>query len=114
VKLHVYEQKKLARGLQVELKEDDSMKMTLLLKCCYYSFKSSMMCASTMVGFKHVVEHKLKTIERLKRKDFGMIALCSHLFTMTSCLQGNTTCDKVCFYAYGIGYCLQLFLLTKH
>jgi hypothetical protein len=106
--------KTIARGLQVELKEDDSMKMTLLLKCYYYSFRSSMMCASTMVGFKQVVEHTLKMIKRLKRKDFGMIALCGHLFTMTSCLQGNTTCYKVCFYACGIGYCLQLFLLTKH
>lgn len=52
VKLHVYEQKKEARGLQVELKEDDSMKMTLLLQCYHYSFRSSMMCASTMVAFK--------------------------------------------------------------
>lgn len=73
--------KTIARGLQVELKEDDSMKMTLLLKCYYYSFKSSMMCASSMVGFKQVVEHTSKRIERLKWKDFDMIALCSHLFT---------------------------------
>jgi hypothetical protein len=28
---------------------------------------------------------------------------------MTSCLKGNTTCDKVFFYAYGIGYCLDSF-----
>ncbi len=39
----------------------------------------------------------IKRIERLKRKDLGMIALCSHLSTMISCLKGNTTYDKICF-----------------
>jgi hypothetical protein len=42
---------------------------------------SQVWCVCPPWGVSNRVEHTLKRIERLKRKNFGMIALCSHLFT---------------------------------